>query len=60
MKSTKPASRCRIQGRACWTFGCNYRVKGDDLKLALNYLVAKAPGPAANAGRVLARVQVAF
>jgi phosphate-selective porin len=44
-----------------WTLGLNYLVKGDDLKLSLNYLLGNAPGaPEHSQGRVLARVQVIF
>lgn len=43
-----------------WTFGFNYLLKGDDLKLSLNYLVGNQPAPAADGGRFMARVQVVF
>jgi phosphate-selective porin OprO/OprP len=43
-----------------WTFGFNYLIKGDDLKLSLNYLSGSQPAPAADGGRFLGRVQVAF
>ena len=44
-----------------WTFGLNYFVKGDDLKLSLNYLLGNAPGaPEHGQGRLLARVQLIF
>lgn len=43
-----------------WTFGFNYLLKGDDLKLSLNYLSGSEPAPTADGGRFLARVQVVF
>jgi hypothetical protein len=43
-----------------WTFGFNYLIKGDDLKLSLNYLSGSQPAPAADGGRFLGRVQVVF
>lgn len=43
-----------------WVFGLNFMIKGDDLKLSLNYLVGKQPSPASSNGRVLGRMQVMF
>jgi phosphate-selective porin OprO/OprP len=43
-----------------WTFGFNYLIKGDDLKLSLNWLSGSQPAPAADGGRFLGRVQVVF
>lgn len=43
-----------------WTFGFNYFLKGDDLKLSLNYVLGDPAGASSNQGRVLARVQVVF
>lgn len=43
-----------------WTFGLNYFIKGDDLKLSLNYLLGNATGARDNQGRLLARMQVVF
>ena len=43
-----------------WTFGFNYLIKGDDLKLSLNYLSGSQPAPAVDGGRFLGRVQVVF
>ncbi|MEO6003926.1 MAG: porin [Opitutus sp.] len=40
--------------------GFNYLIKGDDLKLSLNYLIGNAAGNAADANRFLARVQVVY
>lgn len=43
-----------------WTYGVNYRLKGEDLKLSFNYLVGSQPAPAPHGGRFLSRVQVVF
>lgn len=43
-----------------WTFGVNYLLKGDDLKLSLNYLAGRQPPPARDGGRFLGRMQVVF
>ncbi|MBM3852419.1 MAG: hypothetical protein FJ399_04605 [Verrucomicrobia bacterium] len=43
-----------------WTLGFNYYLKGDDLKLALNYQLGRPPVPAPQAGRLLGRMQVTF
>jgi phosphate-selective porin OprO and OprP len=43
-----------------WTVGFNYFLKGDDLKLSLNYLLGDPAGPLSDQGRLLARVQVIF
>lgn len=43
-----------------WLFGLNYYLKGDDLKLQLNYLRGDNPGTPYNGGRLLTRVQVMF
>lgn len=43
-----------------WTVGFNYFLKGDDLKLSLNYALGSQPAPAQDGGRFLARVQVVF
>lgn len=42
-----------------WLLGFNYHLKGDDLKLQVNYLLGDNPG-AARDGRLLTRVQVMF
>lgn len=42
-----------------WLFGLNYLIKGDDLKLQVNYLRGDTPG-APDGGRLLTRVQVVF
>ncbi len=43
-----------------WTFGLDYCLLGDDLKLSLNYLYGKQPAPSDWQGRLLGRVQVVF
>jgi phosphate-selective porin OprO/OprP len=43
-----------------WLFGLNYFIKGDDLKLQVNYLHGDTPGAATDGGRLLTRVQVLF
>jgi phosphate-selective porin len=43
-----------------WTYGVNYYLKGDDLKLSLDYLVGKQPVPAPQGERLIARLQVMF
>jgi Phosphate-selective porin O and P len=43
-----------------WTFGFNYLIKGDDLKLQLNYLLTDAAGILEKQNKVLCRFQVVF
>lgn len=43
-----------------WTLGFNYYIKGNDLKLSLNYLLGDPAGPLSDQGRILARMQVIF
>jgi phosphate-selective porin len=43
-----------------WTFGVNYRIRGDDLKLSLDYLSGDQPAPAPQGDRVIGRLQVMF
>ncbi len=45
---------------ATWTLGLNYYLKGDDLKLTLNYLLGDPAGPLSDQGRVIAQAQVVF
>lgn len=40
--------------------GVNYFIKGDDLKLSLNYLIGDPPNSKSNQERLLARLQVIF
>lgn len=44
-----------------WTFGINYCIKGDDLKLSVNYVLGNpAGGTADGQGRIMARAQLVF
>ncbi|ATC63054.1 hypothetical protein CMV30_03245 [Nibricoccus aquaticus] len=43
-----------------WTLGLNYYLKGDDLKLSLNYLLGDPAGVLSDQGRLLGRLQVIF
>lgn len=43
-----------------WTFGLNYYIKGDDLKLMANYLLGDQDGVRGHKGRLLLRAQVMF
>lgn len=43
-----------------WTVGFNYFLKGDDLKLTVNYLLGDPAGPLSNQGRLLFRFQIIF
>jgi phosphate-selective porin OprO and OprP len=43
-----------------WLFGLNYYIKGDDLKMQLNYLRGDTPGAAGSQDRLLTRMQVMF
>lgn len=42
------------------TIGLNYFIKGDDLKLSLNYLIGDPPNTHGHQDRLLARLQVIF
>lgn len=42
------------------TLGLNYFIKGDDIKLMLDYLHGRVPGSAADGDRLLSRVQIVF
>lgn len=52
----------RIGGDAtdAWIFGLNYLLKGDDLKLSLNYDLGNPAGQPSRQGRVYGRMQVVF
>ncbi|MBI2516677.1 MAG: hypothetical protein HYV95_07145 [Opitutae bacterium] len=43
-----------------WTFGLNYLIKGDDLKLMVDWLDGRVPGATNDGGRLLTRLQVVF
>lgn len=42
------------------TFGADYLIKGDDIKLQVNYLLGDPAGPDGWQGRLLGRLQLAF
>lgn len=43
-----------------WTLGQNWLIRGDNLKLMVNYLVGKSPGAPDDRSRLLARFQLIF
>ncbi|MGD9597784.1 MAG: porin [Steroidobacteraceae bacterium] len=43
-----------------WVAGLNWLVKGDDIKLMVNYLFGDAPGLPDDPGRLIARVQLIY
>lgn len=43
-----------------WTFGLNYLIKGDDLKISANYMLGNPGGPEDTQGRFFTRVQLVF
>jgi len=43
-----------------WLFGLNYLIKGDDLRLSLNYMVGDPAGPLSSQDRLLGRLQIVF
>lgn len=43
-----------------WLVGLNYRIKGDDIKLMVNYLFGDAPYLPDDSGRLFARVQLMY
>ncbi len=43
-----------------WTYGVNYLIKGDDLKLSLNWLTGDQPVPLSDGDRFLCRMQMMF
>jgi len=43
-----------------WTLGLSYYLKGDDLKLTLNYLLGNPAGPLENQDRLIAQAQIIF
>ena len=42
------------------TFGLNFFLRGDDLKLMVDYVIGRVPGAADDGGRLLTRMQVVF
>ena len=43
-----------------WTVGLNYLIKGEDLRLMVDYIYGEVPGTTTDGGRVLTRMQVLF
>ncbi len=43
-----------------WTVGLTYFIKGDDLRLDLNYMLGSAPGQPDDKGRLIGRAQLVF
>lgn len=43
-----------------WTLGFNYFIKGDDLKLSVNYLLGDLPSQRSDQGRLISRLQVVY
>lgn len=43
-----------------WTVGLNYLIKGEDLRLMLDYIHGEVPGSTTDGGRWLTRMQVLF
>lgn len=43
-----------------WTLAANCFLRGEDVKLAVNYLLGDPAGPLANQGRLLVRLQLVF
>jgi phosphate-selective porin OprO and OprP len=55
-----PSSRLEDDSTDTATLGGNLYLKGHDLKLMLDYLRVKGPGPEASQGKVIARMQLVF
>ncbi len=43
-----------------WTVGLNYLIKGEDLRLMIDYIYGEVPGSTTDGGRLLTRMQVLF
>lgn len=43
-----------------WTYGVNYFLKGDDLKLSFDYMSGKQPSPTPHGDRFMGRMQIMF
>ena len=59
-ESFDPNSRRGGDAIDSWLFGLNYLIRGDDLKLQVNYLHGDVPGATTDGGRLLTRLQVLF
>lgn len=43
-----------------WTLGATYRIRGDDLKFTLNYLIGDPATPLSDDSRLIGRMQIVF
>lgn len=43
-----------------WTLGLNYLIKGEDLRLMVDYIHGEVPGSPTDGGRLLTRMQLLF
>ena len=43
-----------------WTVGLNYLIKGNDLRLMVDYLLGRGPGSTGDTGRLVSRFQIVF
>lgn len=59
-ESFDPGSAAGGNETNLWILGQNWLIRGDNLKLMVNYLVGKTPGASNNSSRLLARFQVIF
>lgn len=55
-----PSTRVAADQSSLWTVGFNYFLKGDDLKVSLNYLIGDPAGPLSSQGRLISRFQVIY
>lgn len=55
-----PSSIARADSTDMTTLGFNYLIKGDDLKLSVNYLIGEPPGAPHHLDRLIGRLQVVF
>ncbi len=55
-----PNTRVGFDATRSWTVGLNYLIKGEDLRLMLNYIEGDVPGSTTDGGRWLTRMQVLF
>jgi len=60
LETFDPNDRIRSDSVDGWTLGANYYLKGNDLKLQLNFLHADSPGIGSNQDRFIARLQTIF
>ena len=43
-----------------WVLGLSYLLKGDDIKLSVNYMLGDPAGPLNHEDRVLGRIQIVY